>query len=82
MKFQDYKNSLRVPYVIYADFECILEIQENYIYEMAYCFGIDPIAKNTNVLLEDIKQKSEIDYKMDESKPLYNKVSEIQTSRV
>lgn len=35
VKFPDYNNSLRVPHVIYADFECILEKQENDIYEMA-----------------------------------------------
>lgn len=65
--FQDYNNSLRAPYVIYADFVCILEKQENDWYEMAYLLGIDPIAKNTDVLVKEIKEKVGIDYKIDKT---------------
>jgi len=69
VKFQDYNNSLRVPFVIYADFECILEREQNDIYEAAYRLGIDPIAKNLDTLVDEIKEKSGVNYKMDESKP-------------
>lgn len=69
LKFQDFNNSFRVPYVIYADLECRLEKQEDDLYGAAYQLGIDTIGKNPDNLVEQIKEKPGIDYKMDESKP-------------
>lgn len=45
VKFTNYNNSLRVPFVIHADFECLLEKREEDLYRIAEGLGIDPIGK-------------------------------------
>ena len=69
LKFGDYNNSMRVPFVIYADFESILEKREEDLYRIAHKYNIDPIGKTRDVLVQEIFKASGVSYKREDDKP-------------
>lgn len=60
IKFKDYNNSLRVLFVVHADFECPLERKEEDLYRIAQGLGVDRFGKVMLALVKDIFQENGI----------------------